>query len=577
MKPLCRTLFIQFFADLNFYFDNKYMQEHPIKMKTFAEPFFAEEGDICPHVDSDNPAYSLGKSFDAVALCAETVFGISTLFPWQRLAIANILDAIRAEESIEQQVKTNSHKDPDADCENFERYDQDGILRGRQIVLLPTGAGKSLCFQVPALLLDKPTLVIYPLLALMQDQYRRLKEAGLEPALFRGGQTPEERQHNFSLLKGENGHQKAKLIIANPEILLAGQVLNEIEKIGIAHLAIDEAHCVSEWGDSFRPAYLELASIIKKLNPPAVTAFTATAGDAVLSRISEILFEGRAHIVRGESDRLNISYAVRHCRVKQPALLAELAIRKRPLVIFCATRKETERIAAFLRNTLHDKNIRFYHAGLQREEKTEVEQWFHTHDSAILVTTCAWGMGVDKKNVRTVIHFDPPPTAESYVQEAGRGGRDREAAEAVLLWSPKDSEKLATMSETQQQRSMVLRDFAESKRCRRTVLLHALGEKNAVALNPGDETIACAGCDVCNGTANFFCADEKALCNFVQKNNLLYTSEELVDQLKTRIKYWTAKDFKFLITELINTNILKESDSFFRKKKLTLASSKPKS
>ncbi len=558
----------------------------------------------CPMIfESDNPEYSLEKTADAVSICAQTVFGIPTLYPWQRLVIANILDAIHAAEAVEAAASsvgiTASHTEPQygqyatepagistapvgtalpqaEDCflsgtgESLsELYDEDGVLRGRQIVLLPTGAGKSLCFQVPALLLDKPTLIIYPLLALMSDQMRRMCEGNLEPVLFRGGQSGQERAAQYARLEGTDGKPPAKLIIANPEILMQKEVLNRIAKRGIAHLAIDEAHCVSEWGDSFRPAYQTLKQVIETLKPPAVTAFTATAGNDVLKRIGEVLFDGRAHLVRGESDRTNIAYYVRQCRVKAPALLQEVMQRQRPMVIFCATRNGTEQTAAFLRYTLRDRAIRFYHAGLQRNEKDEVEQWFHQHDSAILVTTCAWGMGVDKKNVRTVIHLNAPPTAEAYVQEAGRGGRDGSPAQAVLLWSPEDKARIVLLPEKQRKRAEILVNFAESGRCRREVLLEALGEVRAVPLHVGDESIACSGCDICNGTALLYPQDEQELIKFVTANKRKFTVPQLIRILHENLPFWRAGDISSLISQLIHEQKIRPANAFFWKGALT--------
>ena len=522
---------------------------------------------VCPQIfESDNPNYSLEETADAVSVCAQTVFGVAALYPWQRLVIANILDAVHAmEEAAERRICPPS---PARDRLS-ELYDEDGILRGRQIVLLPTGAGKSLCFQVPALLLDKPTLIIYPLLALMSDQMRRMREGNLEPALFRGSQTAEERAAQYARLEGTDGKPPAQLIIANPEILMQEAVLNRIAKRGIAHLAIDEAHCVSEWGDSFRPAYQTLKHVIEALKPAAVTAFTATAGDGVLNRVSHLLFEGQAHLVRGEADRTNISYYVRQCRVKAPALLQEVMQRARPMVIFCATRNGAEQTAAFLRYTLRDAAIRFYHAGLQRNEKTEVEQWFHLHDDAILVTTCAWGMGVDKKNIRTVIHLNASPTAEAYVQEAGRGGRDGNPAQAVLLWSPEDKRRIMQLPEKQRKRAEVLVKFAESGRCRREVLLEALGEKRAVPLHKGDESIACSGCDICDGTARLYSQDERELISFISTHKRQYTVPQLIQLLYKNLPFWRAGDLANLISQLIDEKKILRAKSFLWKGALT--------
>ena len=403
----------------------------------------------------------------------------------------------------------------------------------------------------------------------MSDQMRRMCEGNLEPVLFRGGQSGQERAAQYARLEGTDGKPPAKLIIANPEILMQKEVLNRIAKRGIAHLAIDEAHCVSEWGDSFRPAYQTLKQVIETLRPPAVTAFTATAGNDVLKRIGEVLFDGRAHLVRGESDRTNIAYYVRQCRVKAPALLQEVMQRQRPMVIFCATRNGTEQTAAFLRYTLRDRAIRFYHAGLQRNEKDEVEQWFHQHDSAILVTTCAWGMGVDKKNVRTVIHLNAPPTAEAYVQEAGRGGRDGSPAQAVLLWSPEDKARIVLLPEKQRKRAEILVNFAESGRCRREVLLEALGEVRAVPLHVGDESIACSGCDICNGTALLYPQDEQELIKFVTANKRKFTVPQLIRILHENLPFWRAGDISSLISQLIHEQKIRPANAFFWKGALT--------
>jgi len=432
---------------------------------------------------------------DPVTEIVQRYFGIEYLFPWQRLVVANILDAVEAAKATDavastgatgatvtpavtaatlataEAVTTSASAARDGGSPGDELYDEDGVLRGNQIVLLPTGAGKSLCFQVPALMLEGATLIVYPLLALMGDQARRMNQGGLDPAIFRGSQTHEEREAQFKRLEGKDGRPPARLVIANPEVLQGEEIISRIAKRGVDHIAIDEAHCISEWGDTFRPVYLELKKIAERLKPRAVTAFTATASPRTLARIAEALFDGRAHIVRGDSDRPNILYSVYHCRAKEAALIREVARRERPMIVFCATRGGTERTAHLLRETLEDTDIRFYHAGLQKEEKIALETWFLAHERAILCCTCAFGMGVDKKNIRTVIHRDAPPTVEAYVQEAGRGGRDGAIAEAVLLWSPADRKRLEKLPSPAKERASVLISFAESGRCRREVLL----------------------------------------------------------------------------------------------------------
>lgn len=398
---------------------------------------------------------------DPAAMAALENFGIKYLFPWQRLVVANIMDSYFA-------LKRRELDKELLDCE------------GKQIVLLPTGAGKSLCFQIPAILMDGLTLVIYPLLALMGDQYRRMIAGGIKAAIFRGGQTDEERRENFRLLD-----EGAKIIIANPEILLNEKLTERLKTYEISHIAVDEAHCVSEWGDSFRPAYLELGKIIRKLEVPLVTAFTATASPEVLARISDVLFEGEAHIVRSESDRPNIHYYVKKVASKITAALILAKTEARPMIIFCGTRSRTEDMAQELNTAFGAETARFYHAGMERAEKTKIEEWFFHQKNAVLCATCAYGMGVDKKDIHTVVHLDPPQTAEAYIQEAGRGGRDGSVANAILLWNFEDSLRFAEFPT--RSRKAALKEFATAENCRRQVLLDALGAEQAV----------CSGCDIC--------------------------------------------------------------------------------
>ncbi|MDR1747592.1 MAG: RecQ family ATP-dependent DNA helicase [Spirochaetaceae bacterium] len=488
--------------------------------------------------------YELKTPDDPVAETALRMFGIPYLYPWQRLVIANILDA------AEEQARDS----PETDLPG----------RSRQIALLPTGAGKSLCFLIPALMLKGPTLIIYPLLALMSDQERRIRERGIEPVIFRGGQSPQERERGFEKLAGG-----ARIILANPEVLQSAKICERLRSAGIAHLAVDEAHCVCEWGDTFRPAYLSLGKIIERLNPAVVTAFTATASPPVLVRVSEILFGGGAHIVQGECDRPNIRYSVTFACAKKQALAAELLRRRRPALVFCPTRHETEKTARFIRDVLEEQEVRFYHAGLERDEKNIIEQWFHGSTGGILTATCAYGMGVDKKNIRTVIHLAPPATAEAYIQEAGRGGRDGEPAEALLLWSPED--KSAAKQFPPGSRGRVLGDFAESGTCRRRVLLDALGDSGETA---------CSGCDICDGSAVQTAADAEAVMEFIKLNRRTYTPREAAAVIAeminkatdngSGIKRWTTQAVNEIITALLTQNRLRILSGFIWNRKLDL-------
>lgn len=526
--------------------------------------------------ETDSPESSFFR--DPVTETAEKVFSISYLYPWQRIVIANILDA--AASVISENHAKACLEESESGTDILFR-DEDGFLRGRQIVILPTGAGKSMCFQIPAMMLPGPTLVIYPLLALMHDQVAKLKAAGIEPVLFKGGQTEKERAEQFSRLKNRD----ASIIIANPEILSDKRILTAVKESGPVHIAIDEAHCVSEWGDTFRPAYLNLEAIIKELKAPVVTAFTATASPEVLERVTEVLFNGSAHLVRGSSDRENIIYHVQRCTVKDPALIKLAAESERPAVIFCGTRGRTQRLAALLQEYFQDENIKYYHAGLSREEKIKTENWFANAGQGILCSTCAWGMGVDIKNIRTVIHYDPPPTVEAYIQEAGRGGRDGLPSKAVLLWNDEDRKKIERLQEPAKTRASVMGTYAESGKCRRSVLLAALGESTLEESSSGAENRekACAGCDVCSGEAVFFSKEEALAEIFVRRNKRRYsineTSRILCEQanLYTRSRYgknvWQMKDFTDILKKLQEKKKI-TSSTFIWKGKLTSAPSR---
>ena len=518
---------------------------------------------------------------DPVAEAARRFFGVKWLYPWQRVVMANILDAARA--------AAGPHKPPDAhgagrsetasvtDDGGAELLfkDEDGVSRGRQIVILPTGAGKSLCFQAPAMLLPKPTLVIYPLLALMNDQAQKLKKLKIAHALFRGGQTTEERDAQFSLLKDEG----CRIIIANPEVLHDRKILAAISGRGLSHIAVDEAHCVAEWGDTFRPAYLGLKETIRELRPDTVTAFTATASPAVLARLKEALFEGEAHLVRSSSDRENLSYSVIPCVSKDAALMGILARSELPAVVFCGTRKGAQRVAGAIIDAFPARGVRYYHAGLAREEKASTERWF-AGGGDILCATCAWGMGVDVKNIRAAIHYDPPPTVESYNQEAGRAGRDGLPAKAILLWSEADKKRLRLLQGAERERALPLVELAESGECRRAVLLKALGERETAGapLPDGEKVKACSGCDICGGEAFFVPKEKEMACAFVQRNKRRFAARQAAGILCEEankaarklqgVPVWRLKDFAAAIKSLEEEKKIKEC-RFFWKGKLT--------
>jgi ATP-dependent DNA helicase RecQ len=412
---------------------------------------------------------------DPITQLANTVFGIPYLYPYQRLVVSNMLDAVQ-------------------------RAGDEGPFR--QIVILPTGSGKSLCFQLPSLLVPGLTVVVYPLLGLISDQQRRLDERNIKAVTLKGGMKPSEKEAAFkACLSGQ-----VRMLLANPEILITPDCMAFLEKAEIDHFVIDEAHCVAEWGDSFRPAYLELARPLAAAKPRVVTAFTATASPLVLNRITGLLFGHEPYgLIAGQPDRPNIHYSVIPTVAMLRTIRQTVSRGTRPLIVFVQSRKAAELVAEDLRQCFPSLDARFYHAGLEKAERTELEAWFlHTPDG-VLCATCAYGMGLDKADVRTVIHFGPPASAEAYLQESGRAGRDGQNAEAILLaWDSAGStldepgltkSTLSEMEALGAARKQVMEGYAAGKGgCRREYLLAAMGDPRA------SET-SCSGCDRCANTA----------------------------------------------------------------------------
>jgi ATP-dependent DNA helicase RecQ len=499
---------------------------------------------------------------DPLNRAVKELFGLSYLFPYQRLVIANILEAAEASGlEVRWPESAGGTEAPDAGIPGGELPDRENL--GRQIVILPTGAGKSLCFQLPAMLLPGPTLVIYPILSLMADQERRLKERGFSPVILRGGQDAGERQDIWERLRSG----ESRFIIANPDVLLTPRVLERLRGLKILHVVIDEAHCVSEWGESFRPSYLEISRIIEAAAAPLVTAFTATASSPVLEKIDRYIFGQGGRRIIGNPDRSNISYAAQGCILRDLAVRDLLLGNSLPAIVFCSSRPGTEKLARYLRNELALPDIRFYHAGLSREEKTETEEWFFKNPRGILTATCAYGMGVDKADIRTVIHRDCPPSVEAYLQESGRAGRDGLPSRAVLLWGPDDAGGLKrAKDEAARQRLTRLLDYGRNTaQCRREALLGLLNYEGTGESPPS----AC--CDVCEGTAKDRLREEKSLTDFFRKNRRAYTLAEALPVLtRPGAVRWSEDEAKQAVTALLRDNKIKRMKNFLWKDKLTV-------
>jgi len=315
---------------------------------------------------------------------------------------------------------------------------------------------------------------------------------------------------------------EAKIIISNPEVLRGARMLDFLRAVRPCHFAIDEAHCVSEWGESFRPAYLELGTVAEALDPPALSAFTATASPAVFEAVARILFGGSPYrIVEGYPDRPNIHYSVQHTLCREHSLVRLAREMPKPLIVFCSSREGAQMLARLLSERLGSPQVRFYHAGLLKAEKQSIEKWFLSSEEGILCSTCAYGLGVDKRNIRSVIHFQPPPSVESYLQEAGRAGRDGLPARAVLISNPGDEERLSREpDERRRSRYRAFLGYAGSAEgCRRDGLLDLLG-------TPREGRIPCSGCDRCEGGGRGLMEGEPEIRGFATANSRRYTREE---------------------------------------------------
>lgn len=311
----------------------------------------------------------------------------------------------------------------------------DALLDGRDaLCIMPTGAGKSMCYQIPALLFDGVTIVVSPLISLMRDQVGSLVQSGVPAAYINSSLS----YPQFLRVLSNVEHGKYKIIYVAPERLLTDGFLDTCKKIKISMVAVDEAHCVSQWGQDFRPSYLKIISFVESLaNRPIVGAFTATATNDVKEDIKKILrLENPFEITTG-FDRPNLFFGVIKSSSKDEKLIDLIRERgDRSGIVYCATRKNVESVCELLCD--NGFSAARYHAGLDEYERRKNQEDFVFDRKNIMVATNAFGMGIDKSNVTYVIHYNMPKNIESYYQEAGRAGRDGGEADCILLYSPKD-------------------------------------------------------------------------------------------------------------------------------------------
>lgn len=307
------------------------------------------------------------------------------------------------------------------------------LLAGHStLALLPTGGGKSLTFQLPILAIpNKIAIVISPLIALMDDQVSSLKDKKIPAAALHSG--IDKKTQNIILDNAKLG--KVKLIYLSPEKLRSPSFLEILAQLPIAYIAVDEAHCISQWGHDFRPAYLDIGSFNSELNLP-VLAVTATATPAVLSDITHFLKIEPSHLFRKSFARENISFVVNYCENKLPFILKILKNVDGTGILYVRSRRMTREIS----KRLTERGIKstFYHAGLTIKERQQVQKKWQSNEYRLLVCTNAFGMGIDKSDVRFVLHTDLAPSIEEYYQEAGRAGRDGKPAYAIVLFNDKD-------------------------------------------------------------------------------------------------------------------------------------------
>ncbi len=367
------------------------------------------------------------------------------------------------------------------------------ILSGRDcLVVMPTGGGKSLCYQVPALVMGGLTVVVSPLISLMKDQVDQLLANGVAAACLNSTQT---REQQLAVMNGCRSGEIRLLYVA-PERLMMDNMLERLVEWNLSLLAVDEAHCISQWGHDFRPEYATLGQLRARLPQVPFMALTATADDTTRRDIVNLLGLQDPFIQISSFDRPNIRYMLMEKFKPLDQLMRYVADQRgKSGIIYCGSRAKVEDTAARLQS--RGISAGAYHAGLENSVRAEVQEKFQRDDLQIVVATVAFGMGINKPNVRFVVHFDIPRNIESYYQETGRAGRDGLPAEAMLFYDPADmawlrrclDEKPAgQLQDIERHKLNAMGAFAEAQTCRRLVLLNYFGEGRQEP---------CGNCDIC--------------------------------------------------------------------------------
>lgn len=415
--------------------------------------------------------------------------------------------------------------------------------------VMPTGAGKSICYQVPALMLPGLTLVVSPLVSLMADQVRALKAAGARPSYLNSTLTPA--QQNTVFKRASEGWYQIMYVaperLADPRFLAFARAAAGPGGIGIPLVAVDEAHCVSQWGQDFRPSYLEIASFVAALpQRPVLAAFTATATERVRADISTMLGLRAPQTVTTGFDRPNLYFEVQELGDKAKVAWVRDYVRSHAQesgIVYCATRKKVDELAQDLMHELAPLGVRVghYHAGLSTEERRVNQEGFITDAIPVIVATNAFGMGIDKPNVRYVIHLNAPESIEAYYQEAGRAGRDGDPAGCVLLWNGADFNLRRRLIDRdpgdveldEGQREQAKRNrfrllsqmegYCRTTDCLRAYILRYFGEDGRDREGASPAPAGARGCGNCSNCLTSFEADDvteaaRAIMRFVSRH-----------------------------------------------------------
>ncbi|MBB4211857.1 ATP-dependent DNA helicase RecQ [Rhodothalassium salexigens DSM 2132] len=405
------------------------------------------------------------------------------------------------------------------------------------LCVMPTGAGKSLCYQIPALMADRPTVVVSPLTALMDDQSAGLEAAGVPVAAIHSGRAWQDNADAWRDVRAG----RIKLIYLSPEKLMSARMLDALRPLDPAMFVVDEAHCISKWGAQFRPDYEQL-SRLKELFPRAtLAAFTATADAATRDDIAAKLFAGQGEVIVHGFDRPNIFLAAEPKRPGFDQLFDYVRARPgRSGIVYCLSRKQTEAVAEALNRA--GIPALAYHAGMAADERRAAQERFMAEPGLIMAATIAFGMGIDKADIRYVFHLNLPSSMEAYYQEIGRAGRDGAPAEAMMLFSPGDIAQRRRFIEEgggdddhirrEHQRLDALVAYAEATRCRRSTLLAYFGQ----SLDGDDPEAAtaparCGHCDLCLDPPRLVDATREAqmLLSAMVRTGERYGASHLID------------------------------------------------